>query len=419
VGFPLSPGDENEPQAYLSLRWETRGLWDGINDAIRPRRRSETLAAICLALHVEAEGQARWTSYSRSKPHYERPRRYGVPLYGYRGVVGAVDELDSLGLIEHDRRPPGIRGWQSAVCPRPELLDVFRTALAETRPTLQRLREPILLRNDDGELIDYRDTRETNRMRRELDAQNEALAGADLGNVLMFPSRLRRIFNEDFKHGGRFYAEGGAWQTLSKNERLRITLDGEPVVEIDYDTFHPVLAYAQCGLPPPVGTYDVPGIPRALVKIAFNILLNSSGRSGARYTLARKPQMAEHLLGLQPGREEPPTGFWDRIARIDPSYLQRAGAMADNLIRAILEKHAPIAGLFFTGVGRSLQKLDSDIAEEVMRTMRRHRVVVLPVHDSFLAPASKGDLLEEAMIDAAARNSAVVSCTRSSFIPIG
>jgi hypothetical protein len=78
---------------------------------------------------------------------YERPLRYGVPLYGYRGVVGAVDELGSLGLIEHDRRPPGIRGWQSSVCPHPEFPDIVRTALDGNRPTLQPLRKPILLRN--------------------------------------------------------------------------------------------------------------------------------------------------------------------------------------------------------------------------------------------------------------------------------
>ncbi|MBM9593999.1 hypothetical protein [Roseitranquillus sediminis] len=300
--------------------------------------------------------------------------------------------------------------------PTPELLEIVRTAMAGERPKLLPLHEPLLLRNEDRSLIDYHDTATTNQMRHELRAQNEAMAGADFGNVLPFPARLRRIFNGDFAHGGRFYAEGGAWQTLSKTERRALRIDGEPVVEIDYATFHPALAYAERGLPPPEAPYEVAGFSRDLVKVAFNILLNSSGRPGARHTIAWKPAMATHLLDVTPHRNELPSAFLRRVYQSDPSYPHRASRCAEELIEKLLARHAPIADLFFSGLGLRLQRLDSDIAEGVMRRMRRHGVVVFPIHDSFLAPASKADLIEEAMVAEAARHGMALSCSRSPFV---
>ena len=71
-----------------------------------------------------------------------------------------------------------------------------------------------------------------------------------------------------------------------------------------------------------------------------------------------------------------------------------------------------ISWMFFTGAGLALQRLDSDIAEAVMGEMRRRGIVVLPVHDSFLAPASKAAELEAIMVDEAAKFGATVFCSR-------
>ena len=75
--------------------------------------------------------------------------------------------------------------------------------------------------------------------------------------------------------------------------------------------------------------------------------------------------------------------------------------------------------MFFTGAGLVLQRLDSDIAEAVMKEMRHRGIVVLPVHDSFIAPVSKAGVLEEMMVAAAAKLGAAVVCTCSSTVPTG
>lgn len=365
-----------------------------------------------MALYAEAKDGGRWVSYSRAKTHYEAPERYRSPLYTYRKVRGSVDQLEALGLIDHQKALPGDRGWQSAMIARPELIRLVQKVTAG-QLALAPLHEPIWLRDAERNLIDYRDTGLTERMRREVQAQNEALAATSFGEILPFPGRLRRIFNGDFQQGGRFYAEGGSWQTLSRSERLRISIDGEPTVEIDYSSFHPTLAYAECGLVPPIDAYDIPGEPRELVKIAFNILLNSSSRNGARHELAMKPLMSKELLGVEREDGETRDSFRTRLVQIDPTYFQRASRRADLLIEAILTRHAPIQSMFFTGAGLRLQRRDSDIAEGVMRRMRNQGIVVAPVHDSFLAPQSKADLLEEIMTDEAAGHGVAVTCKRS------
>ncbi len=406
--------------AALSLRWESRVHWQSINSALCCEDGSETFAAVAIALYTEATGDNRWISYSRNRNHYTMPRRYRSPLYTFAAIVGTVDRLDAMGLVDHAKAPPGQRGWQSAMCATPELVSLIGAAL-ESGLVLRKPPEPIILRDADKIPIDYHETRETTRMRREIEAQNEAIAGAQFGgdNVVQFVAPLRRIFNERLSQGGRFYADGGAWQILSKAERQRIQIDGEPVVEVDYSQFHPTLAYAQVGHPAPDNAYDIPGFDRALVKVSFNIMLNSSSRSGSRHTIAHKAEMVRAVLG-----DDFPDGLegeemWHRAAVLHPGYAQTASDEAQRLMDAIIAKHAPISRVFFTGAGLTLQRLDSDIAESVMREMRHRGIVVLPVHDSFLAPASKAAELEAVMIDEAAKFGASVLCTRSSTVPTG
>ena len=406
--------------AHLSLRWESRDGWGPIAMALGRPGSSESLPAIALALYVEAGGSGRWVSYSRRPAHYALPRRYRSRLFTFAAVVPAVDWLDRQGLIDHVKANPGERGWQSTMCAKQELVGLIGDALSGGI-TVRMPPETVILRDADKLQIDYRDTRDTLRMRRQIEAQNEAIMGADIGggDVLQLTAPVRRIFSREFSQGGRFYAEGGGWQILSKPERLRLEIDGEPVVEIDYSQFHPTLAYAQVGHSAPDNAYDIPGFDRALVKISFNVMLSSSNRNGARYTIAHEPGMVRKILGNDVPSDLREEEIWHRVERIHPGYVQTASRQAELLIDRLMQRHAPISRMFFTGAGLVLQRLDSDIAEAVMREMRRRGIMVLPVHDSFLAPASKADVLEEVMVDEAAKFGAAVRCKCSSTVPTG
>lgn len=163
---------------------------------------------------------------------------------------------------------------------------------------------------------------------------------------------------------------------MSKNLRNQITIDGEPVVEIDYKTLHPALIYAQAGAPLPDDCYAIGDWHRPLVKIAFLILVNAKGEREARAAIARHEQMA---AVCHPGSEQ-------------------AYAAATELMAAIKSKHARICNAFHSDRGAELMRLDSELAETVMLAMQMAGIVVLPIHDSFLVQESKASLLEETVL---------------------
>ena len=363
--------DEEEFQKRLSLRWKTKHHWP---DLRREFGVSKTGAAMILSL-VTADD---WLRYSRRWQHYSVPRRYHNPLFTYRRIVGAADYLDGQDLIHHEKAEPGQRGWQSAMKATPELIE--RTKLIiESGPPLVIAKPPevIILRGTDKMPIDYAETKFTRKIRDEMEQINDALSGIQLEGCVT--ASLRRIFNDNFSRGGRMYADGGSWQTMSKIDRLKIIIANEPVVEVDYTTLHPALLYAEVVKYTPADTYLIGDWPRKLTKVALNTLINAPNIHSARLAIAHSEPMKEIA---EPGSQE-------------------AIGAASKLIQAIKRVHWPIAEFFHTGKGLELQRRDSDMAVKVMLILRMAGIAVLPIHDSFLVPESKADFLEEMMWEVA------------------
>jgi hypothetical protein len=362
---------ETARQPPLSLRWETRGLWPALCAEFGG---NECTAAVILALATSGK----WTSYSRRMAHYSVARRYRSKLYTYRGVVSAVDHLDRMQLIDHDRRAPGQLGWQSAARGRPELIARTNAILAGG-PKLQIARPPetIILKGKDGELLDYKDNEQTIRRRRSAQEINEAIEASEISHHAAAP--LRRVFNENFGRGGRFYASGASWQNMKAEDRKRIKIDDEPVAELDFRCMHASLLYNEAGAKPPADSYTIPPWPRSLVKIALLICINAKNRAAARLAIAHH----------------------ERIGEVAAPGSQEAMQAADRLIDDLETFHAPISRYFHSDAGARLMEKDARIAERVMHMMLRKGVVTLPLHDSFLTARSKAGLLQEAMQKAA------------------
>ena len=67
---------------------------------------------------------------------------------------------------------------------------------------------------------------------------------------------LRRIFARGrMDRGGRFY--GGWWQTIPKDDRRFITINGRPTVEVDFSEIHPTMLYLLDGQSAPESIYDL------------------------------------------------------------------------------------------------------------------------------------------------------------------
>ena len=242
----------------------------------------------------------------------------------------------------------------------------------------------IKLKDSNGKLIDYQETRRTMADRKITEAVNARIRAArielraptiveqdehvirfavdeDHGEHAVYPKmiELYRVYNGGWTLGGRYY--GGWWQSVRNADRKHFVIDDEEAIEEDYEMLHPRLLYAHAGEALIGDAYTINGWDRKLCKRAFNVLLNAGNFFEAKASIAE-------------------------YARDENSTLK--------LIEAIKRRHHKVRKFFHSSIGIKLQNLDSEMAKIVLTEMTvKHGVTVLPVHDSFIAPKSAREML--------------------------
>lgn len=242
--------------------------------------------------------------------------------------------------------------------------------------------------NQTGEapLIDYEDSEDTIRMRKNVESINKKIIASQVTlritdtqfarlieqikrnkdprklSLDFTNNQLYRVFNNaSFQHGGRFY--GGWWQSVPREFRKYIQINHKPTVELDYSGHHFRIMYASNDLEAPDDSYDLAGFDRDLQKEAALTIINSSSKKEAILAIKHKIGIADSAL----------------------------------FVRLFLERHRAISEHFFTGAGLQLMYQDSMLAEAVMLEMLKRGATVLPVHDSFIVRNSLDKELEEVM----------------------
>ncbi len=227
--------------------------------------------------------------------------------------------------------------------------------------------------------IDYEDTPEINAMREEIAAITAFLKAQHikLDGERQPTFRLTRRFllrsPEDphtFTLHGRLY--GGFWESLKKERRAGLRINGEPIADLDYASMFPRLAYATVGQEPPKGDlYAIPGLEgqRAAVKIGFSALL--SGASEMR-------RLPEELKAKLP-----------------------EGWTARRFKESVAAKHPALVPLFGRDIALDLMFTESRILIAVLRRLMEMDVPALPMHDGIMVPASKAGVAMRVMEEVA------------------
>lgn len=388
----------------LSYHWRTPAILDiiGLKTSLSFKTKT-VLASILTEAHLVARNDMNtWISYSRRREWWANGDRYRGGMYTYTTVVSAIDQLSRARYIENDIAPSGKpvageRGTQSKFRIAYELQEKL-VAAALPQPIYDPS-ESLLLRRD-GELINYTDTAHTRSIRRRLASLNEALksvliAHPDLGNVQagspvrlddhyygLAKLELHRVYTDTFQRHGRLY--GPWWQRIPKAHRFILTMNGSPTDEVDFPALHPTIAYAVAGASHYLTgePYEVAGVDRKVAKIAFQVLINSEARHKAVF------ELATYLAGWKDKKRDP-------AAPRNPWLPHRPEA--ERILAETERRHAPIASLFYSGLGLDLMSIDSTMAEAIMQRLIKRGVVVMPLHDGFRGEAQHRAVIVEEM----------------------
>lgn len=247
----------------------------------------------------------------------------------------------------------------------------------------------IELRNEDKEPVPFRNTKQTQRLEevvKKINLLNDICTVRDkFGNVLN--NFYCRVFNNDFGHGGRFYRADVLRLPHSEGRlgRYDITINGNPVVEIDYGNLHFRIAAIREHI-------DLNGVAsdvymgileqeektdsnRAIVKLAVNIMFNSLDDDKAISAIQKEINFkfnGKQDLTLKTGTEV--------FKRVKSAYPQFDNVFCNG-----------------DGYGSVLQNYDSELAACVLDVMSGKNIPCLPIHDSFIVERQYQRVLEEAM----------------------
>ena len=233
----------------------------------------------------------------------------------------------------------------------------------------------IILKDRNKKIVDFKLTPELKKLKRTIRGINNLYAGTDIRTIITDERNTTRLFphltaiynNNSWSEGGRLYSTlyrgAYSYQTLSKEERKRITINLNPTVELDYSCLHLTMLYAKCGQTPMATPYGFDTC-RELAKKAILVLLNAATEKAAVKALNSEYQ---HTVDFRP------------------------------IVAAAKQYHAPIKEFFGSGIGLKLQNEDGKMALAIVDYFCKQGIVCLPVHDSFIIAKKHADKLRDVM----------------------
>lgn len=304
-----------------------------------------------------------------------------------KGLPGIVGGLSAIGVLVFER--PAFARHASTIAPS----EAFHRQVLEAgisgadigrRTAIDRLRLSRKHRGGTRTPFPIPDTAEARLMRQQVDTINAGLEAANVAYVGNSPVDVGdrfmvRHFSQPIgveapclDYGGRLC--GGFWQTMPKEQRRNIRLDGEPIAEIDFGQVFPRLAYGLAGATPPDG--DLYLLPELVEE-----------EEGGPYREGVKRGANALLWG---------TKRWsDEIAALLPRTWPA------SRLRKVLAAHHPALADYLQPeriTGYRLSRMESDIIVAVMLACIGQGIVALPIHDAVLVPASMASAAAAIMV---------------------
>jgi len=191
-----------------------------------------------------------------------------------------------------------------------------------------------------------------------------------------------RIFKYDLEHGGRFYYKGLSPQQCPQIVRKEILINSSEVVEPDYSAFHTTICYSILNLKAPIDIYKLSSnLPKNLIKPILTRIYYSKSRIELKESLKKY-------------NKESKNKYYNDLSKYYSTDI------INSAIDDIMLLHDPIKKFFYSNQWGMLQRIDSNIAMEVMLLLRKKEIPCLCIHDSFIVPKQYSRILIDIMREA-------------------
>lgn len=356
----------------------------------------------------------RWIIYGRSKKDWntkskeDNRRTNDNPYRISHGITKLIDGLRDSGFIEELK---GYRGAEKSRLSRmralPKLNDeIFRPAqLYKLTPSTHKDFETIRAKDNNKKPIPLSKSKKKQAHESIINDYNNLLAQQDIyipdRKSSSNPSERKysgacpvyRVFNnKELNEGGRVY--GAWWQECRSGLRKHIMINDEETIEIDCKSQHPYLLYDHMPYayfyddkdPYLLHNKDGQKYPRGLVKKVMNTCLNSDNENQA-YNAVKKELQTDKKKPNKAKQKEAET-LYERVRYIKDFR---------EIVSDIFTKHKFISNYLYSGIGKHLQYLDSEITVGVIGILTSQNIPVLTVHDSFIVQERYEEQLREAI----------------------
>ena len=297
-------------------------------------------------------------------------------------VLEALEKLEYVRIHLGKKNPSKQHGNPTAIAPMTKLLDMLVQYKAITNSSAEAAKMPLVyIKSEEGDVTEVNDDESESILIK----QNRLIAVTDIdlpldtyleyvdcyGNAYVSGAPIRRIYSKELDQSGRFYH---GYSGCPSRYRNLITFDGEPTIELDYESSQAHVAYSMNGL----NAWDFisgdPYVPPNADPKHRNVYKALLTRS---FTSSNSTQ----------------------TVRVDDE-INTNGLNLNDMLEEIWQMHYQINNFRHQEAHKTITYQESRICLKVIELCNEKSIAVLPIHDSFVVKKQHRDALEVIMAKA-------------------
>lgn len=267
-------------------------------------------------------------------------------------------------------------------------------------------KDVLVLRNKEGHSITYNLNKDLRSIITKMNEYNTLARANEVsinGNIHLDVQGKKVFNNSSFSQGGRLYLIGdNNLQSINKELRSQIKINDNDVVELDYSSLHPRMLAELDGhkLPKDFDPYGIylegydAKVLRKISKLALLIMINSEAPTMKLAINRAAMALNKEIADMSPDGHTSIVDIWHSRGDIPTAYVD-----VKKIMELLIIQNNYMADYFFSGEGIRLQNLDSKIIDYVINKFTQRGEVIVPIHDSLIAPDYLKEELHDTMLE--------------------